>query len=93
MPIEVGCRGFVAHSLHRALSVLGITGGARSRAIKNTTRAAEKASRWLWIRRDECHLNTAAVGSPGVGSMMLKDLKLPMTPGFIIEDLFRCIRR
>lgn len=51
MPIEVGCRGFVGHSLHKALSTLGITGGARSRAIKNITEAAEKASRWLWIRR------------------------------------------
>lgn len=53
MPIEVGSRGFVGHSLHKALSALGITGTARSRAIKNITEAAEKASRWLWIRRGE----------------------------------------
>ena len=33
MPIEAGCRGFVGHSVHRALGVMGITGGARSRAI------------------------------------------------------------
>ena len=37
MPIEVGCRGLVGQSLHRALSVLGVTGGARTRAIKNIT--------------------------------------------------------
>ena len=65
MPIQVGCRGFVGHSLHRALSVRGITGGVRSRDIKNTTEAAEKALRWLWIRgrrsmgSNECHLNRA----------------------------------
>ena len=53
MPIEVGSRGFVGHSLHKALSALGITGVERSRAIKNTTEAAEKASRWLWIQRGE----------------------------------------
>ena len=38
MPIEVGSRGFV--SLHKALSVLGITETARNRAIKNITEAA-----------------------------------------------------
>ena len=53
MPIKVGSRGFVGHSLHKALSALGITGMARSRAIKNITEAAEKALRWLWIRRGE----------------------------------------
>ena len=52
MPIKVGCRGFVGHSVHRALGVLGITGGVRSRANKNITEAAEKASRWLWIQRE-----------------------------------------
>ncbi|RXN04565.1 reverse transcriptase [Labeo rohita] len=51
MPIEVGCRGFVGRSLHKAFTALGIAGTTRSRAIKNTTDAAEKALRWLWIRR------------------------------------------
>lgn len=51
MPIEVGCRGFVGRSLYKAFTALGITGTTRSRAIKNITDAAEKASRWLWIRR------------------------------------------
>lgn len=31
MPIEVGSTGFVGYSLHRAISTLSITGGARSR--------------------------------------------------------------
>lgn len=48
MPIEVGCRGFVGRSLHKAFTAMGIVGTTRSRAIKNIT---EKASRWLWIRR------------------------------------------
>ncbi|RXN33906.1 reverse transcriptase [Labeo rohita] len=51
MPIEVGYRRFVGRSLHKAFTVLGIAGITRSRAIKNTTDAAEKALRWLWIRR------------------------------------------
>ncbi|XP_051969484.1 LOW QUALITY PROTEIN: uncharacterized protein LOC127634119 [Xyrauchen texanus] len=51
LPIEVGCRGFIARSLSRALSLLGIDGVRRRRAIRNTTEAAEKASRWLWLKR------------------------------------------
>ncbi len=53
MLIEVGCRGFVGQSLYKTLSVLGITGAERRRAMKNITEEAEKASRWLWIRRGD----------------------------------------
>ncbi len=51
--VEVGCRGFAARSLSRALSLLGIDGVRRRRAIRNTTEAAEKASRWLWLKRGD----------------------------------------
>jgi len=52
-PVEVGCRGFVGHSLCRAYKMLGITGASQRRAIKLATDAAEVASRWLCIRRGE----------------------------------------
>ncbi|XP_056097411.1 uncharacterized protein LOC130076370 [Rhinichthys klamathensis goyatoka] len=52
-PFEVGCRGFVGHSLCRAYKMLGITGASQRRAIKLATDAAEVASRWLWIKRGE----------------------------------------
>ncbi|XP_063049947.1 tripartite motif-containing protein 16-like [Engraulis encrasicolus] len=52
-PIEVGCRGFAGRSLHRVLGLLGIHGLHRRRATKNILEAAEKASRWLWLRRGE----------------------------------------
>lgn len=52
-PIEVGCRGFAGRSLCKVLSLLGITGVAKRRAIKNIMEAAERASRWLWIRRNK----------------------------------------
>jgi len=51
LPVEVGCRGFAAKSLYGAYTALGITGERRRRAIGKTTEAAEKASRWLWIKR------------------------------------------
>lgn len=72
--IEVGCRGLVEHSHHRALGVLGITGGAR--VIKNNTEAAEKVEMTL-IRREgpggqaDATWSTA-VRSPG-WDLMVKD--------------------
>ncbi|KAK0150652.1 hypothetical protein N1851_008245 [Merluccius polli] len=53
VPIEVGCRGFAARSLCKVYSLLGITGAHQRKAIKTTTEAAEKASRWLWIKRGD----------------------------------------
>ena len=53
VPIEVGCRGFAARSLCNAYSILGVTGAHQRKAIKTTTEAAEKASRWLWIKRGD----------------------------------------
>ena len=53
LPVEVGCRGFAARSLARAFSILGIEGERKRKAIRNTTDAAERASRWLWLKRGE----------------------------------------
>lgn len=52
-PIEIGCRGFAGHSLQRVLKLLGVRGMQARRATKNILEAAEKASRWLWIRRGD----------------------------------------
>ncbi|XP_053339380.1 uncharacterized protein LOC128510861, partial [Clarias gariepinus] len=49
-PVEVGCRGFAGQSLPRMFKLLGIKGQLCRRAIKTIIEAAEKASRWLWIR-------------------------------------------
>ena len=52
-PVEIGCRGFAGRSLQRVLKLLGAGGMQTRRATKNILEAAEKASRWLWIRRGE----------------------------------------
>nr|BAC82598.1 reverse transcriptase [Takifugu rubripes] len=52
-PVEVGCRGFAGQSLPRTLKLLGVKGQLCRRAIKTIVEAAEKASRWLWIRRGD----------------------------------------
>jgi len=35
------------------LSALGIRGGERKRAVGRLGQAAERASSWLWIKREE----------------------------------------
>nr|XP_014269084.2 uncharacterized protein LOC106676625 [Maylandia zebra] len=50
-PIEVGCRGFAGRSLCKVLGRLGVAGAAKKRAIQAVSEAAEKATRWLWIKR------------------------------------------
>ena len=52
-PVEVGCRGFAAQSLGRALAKIGIVGAARVRALKDITNTVLKASKWIWLKRSE----------------------------------------
>ena len=53
LPIEVGGRGFAGKSLCKAYSLLGITGARKRRAISSASEAAERASQWLWIQREQ----------------------------------------
>lgn len=53
LPFEVGTRGFVCQSTWRALGLLGIVGSTRKETCKGLEDAAEKASRWLWICREQ----------------------------------------
>ena len=53
LPVEVGCRGFAARSLLRASSSLGIQGVFKMKSVHSATEAAEKASRWLWLKKRE----------------------------------------
>lgn len=50
-PIEVGCRGFAGCSLCKVFNQLGLAVVAKKWAIKSVCEAAEKATRWLWIKR------------------------------------------
>lgn len=52
-PVEVGCQGFVATSTIRLMKDLGISGQALSQAIKETSRAVEWRSQWLWLKRKD----------------------------------------
>lgn len=52
-PVEVGCRGFPSQSVWKMLGAVGIKGGARKTAAHALGKAAERASSWLWLRRNE----------------------------------------
>ncbi|XP_030008310.1 uncharacterized protein LOC115431800 [Sphaeramia orbicularis] len=52
-PVEVGCRGFPAQSVWRMLTAIGVTGRERKMAARRMGEAAERASCWLWSRREE----------------------------------------
>ena len=52
-PVEVGCRGFPAQSVWTTLSSLGIVGRQCRAAVNALGRAAERASSWLWLKRDQ----------------------------------------
>ena len=52
-PIEVGCRGFVGDSLSKALEKIGIVRLAKKKPLKECFEAAERVSRWIWIKRND----------------------------------------
>lgn len=65
LPVEVGCRGFPGQSLWRALGMLGVRGATRKNLVKDISKQAETASRWLWLKRSERWLTQAGRGEGG----------------------------
>jgi hypothetical protein len=51
--VEVGCRGFAGHSLRLFFKGLGMSGRRLNYSVEKVAVAAEKASAWLWLKRDE----------------------------------------
>ena len=51
-PFEIGCRGFVGRSAHRAMSAIGLTGRDKARMLREAGDQAERASNWLWLKRE-----------------------------------------
>ena len=50
IPIEVGCRGFIGHSVISFLSKIGITGSSLTVATNRLQTAAQYASSWIWSK-------------------------------------------
>ncbi|XP_056107596.1 uncharacterized protein LOC130085708 [Rhinichthys klamathensis goyatoka] len=56
-PVEVGCRGFVAHSTTRFLRDVGFSGQELRRTVKNLSEAAERKKRLLDMTLSSVHRN------------------------------------
>ena len=50
-PIEVGSRGFVARSLCKALSDIGLAGTRKRKAIETKIKTTERTAKWLGLKR------------------------------------------
>ena len=50
IPIEVGCRGFIGHSVISFLSKIGITGRSLKVASNRLQTTAQYASSWIWSK-------------------------------------------
>jgi hypothetical protein len=51
--VEVGARGLAGATVYNLLQRLGLSGQARSRYLKQVAETAEKASCWIWTKRNE----------------------------------------
>ena len=49
-PFEVGCRGFVAHSLQKYLRDLGLNRRSVKASSRAASEAAESGSSWVWSK-------------------------------------------
>ena len=52
-PVEVGVRGFCSQCICRQMTAVGTTGREKRNAIQKLSQTAERASSWLWLRREE----------------------------------------
>ena len=53
LPVEVGCRGFVAKSTTSLLTKMRVTGNKFRKAVRTRSQAAEHSSNWIWIKRKQ----------------------------------------
>ena len=52
-PVEVGCRGYIAPSVRKWLSAAGLRLRKRNEVMKVLQQTVEKASHWIWIKRED----------------------------------------
>ena len=51
--VEVGCRGFVGHSMRRWLKIAGLRERETNKMVRKMQEVVEKASHWIWLKRDD----------------------------------------
>lgn len=64
MPIEIGCRGFLGHSVISFLSKIGITGRWLKSVSHHIQATVQHASSWIWSRSKQQANKTRATSRP-----------------------------
>ena len=57
LPIEVGARGYIGRRLPSLLNELGFNSREKNKIIKEIQSTAEKASFWIWLKREDTTWN------------------------------------
>ena len=52
-PVEVGCRGFVGLTMRKWLKTAGLKEREISKVVREMQSVVEKASHWIWLKRDD----------------------------------------
>lgn len=52
-PVKMAWRGFPARSARKLMTDVGLRGNDKNKAVQRLGDAAERASCWLWSRREE----------------------------------------
>ena len=52
-PVEVGCRGFIATSITKWMRVAGLCPKKRNILTKALQETFDKASHWIWVKRED----------------------------------------
>ena len=58
-PVEVGCRGFIATSVRKWMRVAGLGPKKENAMMKALQETVEKASHWIWLKREDTSWNEA----------------------------------
>ena len=69
--IEVGCRGFVGYSIRKLLQEIGGKGSMLRRELDKISAIAEKASAWLWLKRNDGWARVVSPLYTGLGTASL----------------------
>ena len=50
---EVGRRGFIGNRLRKWFTTIGLNSRQANNALKNIQETVEKASHWIWLKRED----------------------------------------
>ena len=53
LSVEVGCRGFIGHRLRQWFSTIGLNARQKNSAMREVQETVEKASHWIWLKRND----------------------------------------